>query len=54
MDGGQLNPATSNLPVQFSFSNDFKSAALWTLLGVIGGVMLAHWLTSTGKKNLFS
>lgn len=35
-------------PVHFGFSSDFKSAALWALLGVVGGMMLMHYLS--GKK----
>lgn len=34
------------LPVHFGFSNDFKSAAMWTLIGIIGGMALMHWIAS--------
>lgn len=33
------------------FSSDFKSCALWALLGTVGGVCLGVWLCHLTKKN---
>lgn len=35
----------SNAPVHIGFSNDFKSCAIWTMVGLIGGIMLGIWLS---------
>jgi len=47
----EVTPIPSQSPaVQIGFANDFKSCALWALLGVVGGVMLAMWMMNQKEE----